>query len=105
MTLGNISLTLALVFTMASVLFLGLGMRWDRRDLVRNGYYAVYAFFLCTVVASAVLLQAFLKKDFSFGYVTENSDASLSTFYRIAGFWAGQQGSFLLWLLPALHKV
>jgi cytochrome c-type biogenesis protein CcmF len=59
----------------------------------------VYAFFLTTVVASAVLLQAFLKKDFTFGYVAENSDASLSTFYRIAGFWAGQQGSFLLWLL------
>ena len=84
---------------MASVLFLALGMRWDRRDLLRQGYYAVYAFFLCTVVASAVLLQAFLKKDFSFAYVSENSDASLSTFYRVAGFWAGQQGSFLLWLL------
>ncbi|HZK16523.1 MAG TPA: cytochrome c-type biogenesis CcmF C-terminal domain-containing protein [Solirubrobacterales bacterium] len=84
---------------MASVLFLALGMRWDRKDLLRNGYYAVYGFFLTTVVAGAVLLQAFLKKDFSFGYVVENSDASLSTFYRIAGFWAGQQGSFLLWLL------
>ncbi|HZK15612.1 MAG TPA: cytochrome c-type biogenesis CcmF C-terminal domain-containing protein, partial [Solirubrobacterales bacterium] len=88
-----------LVFSMASVLFLALGMRWDRKDLLRNGYYAVYAFFLTTVVSSAVLLQAFLKKDFGFGYVAENSDASLSTFYRIAGFWAGQQGSFLLWLL------
>jgi len=84
---------------MASVVFLALGMRWDRKDLLRNGYYAVYAFFLTTVVAGAVLLQAFLKKDFSFAYVAENSDASLSTFYRIAGFWAGQQGSFLLWLL------
>ena len=99
MTLGIWSLRLALVFSMASVLFLALGMRWDRRDLLRQGYYAVYAFFLCTVVASAVLLQAFLKKDFSFAYVSENSDASLSTFYRVAGFWAGQQGSFLLWLL------
>jgi cytochrome c-type biogenesis protein CcmF len=84
---------------MASVLFLALGMRWDRKDLLRNGYYAVYAFFLTTIVAGAVLLQAFLKGDFSFGYVVENSDASLSVFYRIAGFWAGQQGSFLLWLL------
>ncbi len=97
--LGRIALALALVFSMASVLFLALGMRWDRKDLLRNGYYAVYAFFLTTVVSSAVLLQAFLKKDFGFGYVAENSDASLSTFYRIAGFWAGQQGSFLLWLL------
>ena len=98
-TLGRLSLTLALVFSMASVVFLALGMRWDRKDLIRNGYYAVYAFFLTTVVAGAVLLQAFLKKDFGFAYVAENSDASLSTFYRIAGFWAGQQGSFLLWLL------
>ena len=99
LVLGKLSLSLALVFSLASVLFLALGTRWDRKDLIRNGYYAVYAFFLTTVVSSAVLLQAFLKKDFSFGYVSENSDASLSTFYRIAGFWAGQQGSFLLWLL------
>jgi len=97
--LGRYSLWAALAFSMASVLFLALGMRWDRKDLLRNGYYAVYVFFLTTVVAGAVLLQAFLKKDFSFGYVVENSDASLSVFYRIAGFWAGQQGSFLLWLL------
>ena len=71
----------------------------ERKDLIRYGYYAVYGFFLTTVVASAVLLQAFLKKDFSFGYVAENSDSTLSVFYRIAGFWAGQSGSFLLWLL------
>jgi cytochrome c-type biogenesis protein CcmF len=97
--LGRLSLTLALVFSLASVVFLFLGVRWDRKDFQRNGYYAVYAFFLSTVVASAVLLQAFLKKDFSFGYVAENSDSTLSVFYRIAGFWAGQSGSFLLWLL------
>jgi cytochrome c-type biogenesis protein CcmF len=97
--LGRLSLTLALVFAVASVVFLFMGMRWNRKDFQRNGYYAVYAFFLTTVVASAVLLQAFLKGDFSFAYVAENSDASLSVFYRIAGFWAGQSGSFLLWLL------
>jgi len=98
-TLGRLSLTLALVFAVASVVFLLLGVLWRRKDFQRNGYYAVYGFFLTTVVASAVLLQAFLKKDYSFAYVAENSDASLSVFYRIAGFWAGQQGSFLFWLL------
>ena len=97
--LGRLALTLALVFSVASVVFLSLGVLWDRQDFRRNGYYAIYGFFLTTVIASAVLLQAFLKKDFNFGYVTENSDATLSVFYRIAGFWAGQQGSFLLWLL------
>jgi len=44
-------------------------------------------------------MVAFLAKDFSFAYVAENSDPTLSAFYRVAGFWAGQQGSFLLWLL------
>jgi cytochrome c-type biogenesis protein CcmF len=97
--LGRLALVLSLVFALAGVVFLALGVRWERRDLVRNGYYAVYAFFLGTAVASAVLLAAFLKKDFSFAYVAENSDASLSVFYRISGFWAGQSGSFLLWLL------
>ena len=97
--LGRYSLWAALFFALSGSGFLGLGMYWERKDLLRNGYYAVYGFFLATVVASAVLLQAFLKGDFSFAYVAENSDASLSVFYRIAGFWAGQQGSFLLWLL------
>jgi cytochrome c-type biogenesis protein CcmF len=97
--LGRYSLWAALFFALAGVGFLGLGMRWERKDLLRSGYYAVYGFFLTTVVAATVLLQAFLRGDFSFAYVAENSDASLSTFYRIAGFWAGQQGSFLLWLL------
>lgn len=97
--LGRLALSLALVFALAGILFLALGVLWQRRDLLRNGYYAVYAFFIGTLAASAVLLTAFLRKDFSFAYVAENSDASLSLFYRISGFWAGQQGSFLLWLL------
>jgi cytochrome c-type biogenesis protein CcmF len=97
--LGKFSLWAALFFACAAAAFLFLGLRWDRKDFQRNGYYAVYGFFLATVIASAVLLQAFLKKDFGFAYVAENSDSTLSTFYRISGFWAGQQGSFLLWLL------
>ncbi len=96
---GRLALVLALVFSLSAVLFIVLGVRQHSRDLLRNGYIAVYAFFFSVVVASAVLLSAFLGRDFSFAYVAENSDRSLSTFYRIAGFWAGQQGSFLLWLL------
>ncbi|MFA4964241.1 MAG: cytochrome c-type biogenesis CcmF C-terminal domain-containing protein [Thermoleophilia bacterium] len=97
--LGRLSLTLALILALASIVFLALGMRGDRKDLLRNGYYAVYGFFLATVIASAVLLQAFLTGDFGFAYVAENSDSTLPAFYRVAGFWAGQQGSFLFWLL------
>ncbi len=97
--LGRLALWAALFFACAAAGFLFLGLRWNREDLQRNGYYAVYGLFLATVVAAAVLLQAFLTRDFGFRYVAENSDASLSTFYRVAGFWAGHQGSVLFWLL------
>jgi cytochrome c-type biogenesis protein CcmF len=97
--IGRLSLVLALVFSLTAVVFLWLGVRQRSRDLIRNGYIAVYAFFIAVVVASAVLLSAFVGRNFSFAYVAENSNATLSVFYRIAGFWAGQQGSFLLWLL------
>jgi cytochrome c-type biogenesis protein CcmF len=97
--LGTYSLVATLIFALGAAWLLALGAWSERKDLIRYGYYAVYGFFLTTVVASAVLLQAFLKKDYSFGYVAENSDSTLSVFYRIAGFWAGQSGSFLLWLL------
>jgi cytochrome c-type biogenesis protein CcmF len=97
--LGRLALDLSLLFAIAAAVFFAYGMKTGRRDFLRNGYYATYAFALSAVIASVVLLQAFLKSDFGFAYVFENSDASLSTFYRIAGFWAGQQGSFLLWLL------
>ena len=97
--LGTYSLVATLILALGAAWLLALGAWSERKDLIRYGYYAVYGFFLTTVIASAVLLQAFLKGDFSFAYVVENSDTSLSVFYRIAGFWAGQSGSFLLWLL------
>ena len=97
--LGRLALSLGLLLAVAAAVFLAYGMRSGRRDFIRQGYYATYGFALAVVIAAVVLLQAFLKADLGFAYVFDNSDPSLSTFYRIAGFWAGQEGSFLLWLL------
>ena len=95
--IGRFALLCCLVFSLGAVLLLALGVRRRNEELMRWGYLAVYGLFFSAVVAAAVLLEAFLARDFSFAYVAQNSDASLSLFYRIAGFWAGQQGSFLLW--------
>ena len=97
--LGRLALYSALVFSLAGVVFLAYGVRTRRAEFIRNGYFAVYGFFFSVVVASAVLLSAFVRGDFSFQYVADNSATGLSLFYRVAGFWAGAQGSFLLWLL------
>ena len=94
---GRFALVCCLAFSLGAVALIALGVRRHSRDLMRVGYLAVYGLFFSVVVAGSVLLAAFVGRDFSFAYVAQNSDASLSVFYRIAGFWAGQQGSFLLW--------
>jgi cytochrome c-type biogenesis protein CcmF len=95
--LGRLALACCLAFSLGAVALLGLGVRRRSADLVRSGYLAVYGLFFAVVVACAVLLEAFVGRDFAFAYVAQNSDSSLSLFYRVAGFWAGQQGSLLLW--------
>ncbi|HOT46696.1 MAG TPA: cytochrome c biogenesis protein CcsA [Spirochaetota bacterium] len=49
-------------------------------------------------LAVFLLLYYFIDSDFRFVYVYENSSRDLALPYRIAAFWAGKEGSFLLWL-------
>jgi cytochrome c-type biogenesis protein CcmF len=97
-TLGRVAIVLSLALSLIAILFITLGVRQRSRELVRNGYIAVYGFFLSIAVAFAILLQAFINHDFGFQYVWQTSDTTLSAFYRVAGLWAEQGGSFLLWL-------
>ena len=50
-------------------------------------------------LAMLLLLYYFIECDFRFAYVYGNSSRDLPLIYRIAAFWAGKEGSFLLWLL------
>ena len=95
--LGRLTLVCCLAFSLGAVALLAIGVRRRSAELVRSGYLAVYGLFFAAVVACAVLLEAFIGRDFSFAYVAANSAATLSLLYRAAGFWAGQQGSLLLW--------
>jgi len=67
----------------------------ERRVLLARRLFAVE--FILLLAASAALLSAFLRHDFGLAYVTNYSSKGLSVFYLISGFWAGQEGTFLLW--------
>jgi cytochrome c-type biogenesis protein CcmF len=60
---------------------------------------ALVASFGTTSVAAGVLVAAFVRRDFSFVDVADHSSRQLPLVYRVAGFWSGQAGSLLLWLL------
>ena len=51
------------------------------------------------VAASLLLWFLIFENNFSVEYVATYSSTTLPTIYKISAFWAGQQGSFLLWLL------
>ncbi|MBR4642846.1 MAG: cytochrome c biogenesis protein CcsA [Selenomonadaceae bacterium] len=61
---------------------------------------------ICAAVSTGFILAASLllwilifENDFSVEYVAAYSSSTMPTVYKISAFWAGQQGSFLLWLL------
>jgi len=63
--------------------------------LARRLYYAFAASIL---VASALLLYRLMEHDFRLSYVASYSGRELPFRYLFSTFWAGQEGSFLLWL-------
>ena len=52
-----------------------------------------------SLTASGALLYALLQNQFQYTYVWSYSSLAAPLAYKIAAFWAGQEGSFLLWLL------
>jgi len=70
-----------------------------RRRLALSAQNALIAAFGTTAVAAAVLWIALERRDFSFVYVAQHTSRTLPLGYRLAGFWSGQEGSLLLWLL------
>src|SRR4030066_943296 len=97
MWLGPASLYLTSAFTLLALVFFGLSLK-NNRHLKKARLCFWAATFFC-LVASAVLLYAFLAHKFQISYVFGYSSSDLPLFYLISSFWAGQEGSFLLWLL------
>ncbi|BAS26072.1 heme lyase CcmF/NrfE family subunit [Limnochorda pilosa] len=79
------------------VVLVGSARNGDAR-LLRHGRAALWASVLLVTASSAVLLGALLRADFSFLYVAQHTNLDLSPIYRLSAFWAGQEGSLLLWL-------
>lgn len=83
----------------------GMGASWqvirgDRRGL---RWACLLAFLALALVggASVLLLALILAQRYDVAYVYLNTSRDLAFFYRLSAFWAGQEGSLLLWLLLA----
>ncbi len=72
--------------------------RFDGRAWIASGRRAVYALAFTLVVCFALLEVAFLRSNFSFALVAENSSTTTPPFYRATAIWSSQEGSLLLWV-------
>jgi cytochrome c-type biogenesis protein CcmF len=95
---GAVPVWAALVFALAAVWGYSLVLRGD--EAARTFARRAYTFFaLAVALAALVLAIELVRRDFRVEYVFQYSGTELPIHYQFAAFWAGQKGSFLIWLL------
>src|SRR3989339_227084 len=94
--IGNIILTLALLTGVFSVIMYYLTYKGYQNTitLARVGYHATA---ILVLAASALLLYAILTHQYQYKYVYDYSGSGMATGMLMATFYAGQEGSFMMW--------
>jgi cytochrome c-type biogenesis protein CcmF len=95
---GYWTIVLALIVLAYAAAAALVGQRRGRPELVQSARNGILAVAGLVTIAAAILLYLLLALDFRVQYVYENVSSHLAPVYRISAFWAGQEGSFLLWL-------
>lgn len=102
--IGYCSLLLSLLFTCIAAVFY-CNLHWAKTrhlkaESRRNWGLPCYRLAAAFVgLAAGYLLYIILDNRFDYAYVFSYSSRELAWPYKISAFWAGQQGSFMLWLL------
>jgi cytochrome c-type biogenesis protein CcmF len=97
--LGRFGLLAALVLALYALVASWLGARTRRPELVTSAARAVWMTAALEALAAGVLATALLRRDYSFAYVVRQTSDAQATWYNLASFWGGMEGSLLLWAL------
>ncbi len=93
---------IVLIAYLVAALGAGAGIVGNARKdprLVRASVYGLYTFLGLVLLASGLLVYAFVTHDYTIKYVALTSDTSMSTAYKITAFWGALDGSLLFWVL------
>ncbi|MDR2711803.1 MAG: cytochrome c biogenesis protein CcsA [Clostridiales bacterium] len=102
--IGFVAVFLALAFTAVPVAARSIG-RFSRQETARGKKSEACYYIAAALIAAAVLYLGYiiLTDQFQYRYVYSYSAKNLTLLYKTAAFWAGQEGSFLLWVF--LHSI
>ncbi|HYH59640.1 MAG TPA: cytochrome c-type biogenesis CcmF C-terminal domain-containing protein [Thermoleophilaceae bacterium] len=94
--------TAALVVGFGVALYaIGAGIyagRTGRGEWAASARRAIYALLALLALAMALLEAAYVRSDFSFELVAQNSSTDTPAFYKLTAMWSSQAGSLLLWV-------
>jgi cytochrome c-type biogenesis protein CcmF len=94
--IGRILIYIAFVSVLFATIGYYLGFR-GRRNLIPKARLSYHISAVMVILASAFLLYLILTHQFQYTYVWSYSSTDLSTPLLISTFYAGQEGSFMLW--------
>jgi cytochrome c-type biogenesis protein CcmF len=95
--IGNFSLCLCFIVAAYAAVASLLGIKLGEQRMIHSAETSTYGVFGLLTLASAALVYAFVTRNFEIEYVYHYSDKALPMFYTVTAFWAGQEGSILLW--------
>lgn len=75
----------------------------QKNTQTKAGHFFASLTFYLTLSSTVYLYYLIFNDDFNFDYVRNHSSLTLTKVYKISVLWAGEEGSFLLWLL--LHTL
>jgi len=96
--IGSWALHLSLAVSLYGAIAALMGARQRSRSLVESAEKALWAVAALVTLASLILLYSLVTHDFQIKYVYQYTSTQLRLVYRISAFWAGEEGSLLLWL-------
>lgn len=98
MNSGTIYILISFILSIASLFFFA-GRKGEKIIAQKAGERLFYLSGAFIVIAAIMLLTSLLGHSFQYAYVYNYTSRDLPVLYLIAAFWAGQEGTFLLWEL------
>ena len=90
----------------SSALYFGYSnLRNDNELSKRNFNSLLYAVLGIHSISLIILVYYFLKTDLRFAYVSDYSSEDLSIGYKLAGVWAGRDGTLLIWSWATIASI
>ena len=96
-TLGFISIFIALVVAVYTMLAAWIGAKRNLPELLNSARNGILAYTILMTVAIAVLVVSLVTRDFSIALVANSTSRELQLLYTISALWSNQAGSLLFW--------